>query len=168
MTFDIEFLFAENHMQAVREAIGECPAKLFNDALTAPVKRDLQEATDLVMTVSSGDIAVRVRRNKFIKLLDWSIRIENKGHKTEIHKLQEGFSRWYFIGWSLDDKSLLADWYLLDMDKIRKNKIMERAYPVHDNYDGTKGKYIPIKILSFNLCIVGQKKNKCQPRSEQL
>jgi hypothetical protein len=61
-------------------------------------------------------------------------------------------------GSSLDDRSILADWYLLDMDRIRRNNLMTRDYPVHDNYDGTAGKYIPVRVLSLNSCIVSEMK----------
>jgi len=163
MTFIENFTFAEKHMPAVRNALGNMPAKTFFDIQTAPTKRDMEEATDLILSVSSGDIAVRIRRNenyleslKPNRQLDWSVRVKNNGHKTEIDKLQEGFARWYFMGWSLDDKAELADWYLIDMDKIRKNNIMKRDYPTHSNYDGTVGKYIQIRVLRFNMCIVGE------------
>jgi hypothetical protein len=156
MTFTDEFSFAEKHMPEVKKALGNLPSKIFFDIDTATVKRDMEEATDLIMSVSSGDIAVRVRRNKFLCYMDWSVRVRNKGYKTEIHKLQEGYARWYFIGWSLDDKETLAKWYLLDLDKIRAKNILTRDYPIRDNYDGTAGKYIPIKILSFNMCVAGQ------------
>jgi hypothetical protein len=163
MTFNLEFTFAEAHMPAVKSALGELPSKIFFDIATANAQRDMEEATDLILSVSSGDIAVRVRRHKFICGVyadkpDWSIRIKNKGCKTEIDKLKEGFARWYFLGFSLDDRSILADWYLLDMDRIRRNNLMTRDYPVHDNYDGTVGKYIPVRVLSFNLCVVSEMK----------
>lgn len=150
------FNFAELHMQAVRDALGGLPAKIFFDIQTAPIKRDMEEATDLILSVSTGDIAVRVRRSEYIKYMDWSIRVQNNGRKTEIHKLLEGFARWYFMGWSLDNKGTLADWYLIDLDKVRKNNILRRDFPKRNNYDGTVGMYIPIKVLSFNMCIAGK------------
>lgn len=157
MTFVHRFTFSENHMQAVRDALGELPAKIFFDIQTAPAKRDMEEATDLILSISSGDIAVRIRKNKFLKFLDWSIRVRSNGHKTEIDKLKEGFARWYFIGWSSDDEHNLADWYLIDLDKVREHNILNHKYPIYDNYDGTAGMYIPIHTLLLNKCIVGKK-----------
>ena len=160
MTFTKGWAFAELHMPAVRDGLGNLPMKLFLDIETASAKRDMQEATDLVLSVQGGDIAVRVRRNKFWergKLFgyDLSIRAVNKGHKTEIHKLREGFGRWYFYGYSSDDAGRLIGWWLLDLDMIRQLKILDdESYPIYPNGDGTEGMYISLRDLKSKGCVI--------------
>ena len=164
MAFKSEFAFAELHMPAVRRAIGGLPMRLFMDIETAPAKIDMEQATDLIITLGSGDIAVRVRRravwdkqNKLGWGHDWSVRAICRGYKTEIHKLQEGFGRWYFMAYSFDDAGALAEWWLIDLDEVRKNDILtNERYPVYPNGDGTSGKYIKISDLKSKGCILAE------------
>lgn len=162
-TFAQGFAFAEKHMSAVRKELGSLPLKLFIDIDTAPAKRDMEEATDLILSVNGGDIAVRVRRNKFwLKGLrfgfDLSIRAECRGHKTEIDKLQEGFGKWYFYGYSSNDSGGLVEWWLLDLDTVRGTNILTGNYPVYPNGDGTAGKYIPLDKLDELDCVIAHKR----------
>jgi len=109
-----------------KKAFGELPIKLFFDVQTAPAQKDMKEATDLVLTISSGDIAVRIRRKKFTEKaeqfgFDWSIRCRSNGHKTEIHKLKEGFARLVIL-WVFQ-KMIRESWppgWIIDMDKVRQ------------------------------------------------
>jgi len=163
MTFSAGWAFAELHMDAVRNGLGRLPIKYFMDIETAPVRRDMEEATDLVLSISGGDIAVRIRRRKYWQpdkfAPDLSIRAINRGFKTEIHKLREGFGKWYFYGFSKDDQGELLIWWLLDIDKMRDCNIFEDGrYPTYPNGDGTEGMYIPIKELILNGCVIHEQK----------
>ena len=161
MSFSQEFGFAELHMPAVRRVLGELPAKIFFDINTAPIKRDMEEATDLVLSVSSGDIAVRIRRRKFYDRciekgysLDWSIRVQSNGYRTEIDKLREGFARFYFFAYSEDNKGGIVKWWLIDMDNVRDVDILGENWPVFPNGDGTSGMYIPLSRVDVLGCVV--------------
>lgn len=149
-------------MGAVRDALGNLPSRIFFDIETAPAKRDMEQATDLILSVSSGDIAVRVRGKHHYKKaiekfgFDWSIRAYCRGHKTEIHKLKEGFARWYFYAYSIDDCGKLAAWWVIDMDKVRSENVLARDWPAYPNGDGTSGLYIPIRVLEAMGCIVAK------------
>jgi hypothetical protein len=46
-------------MGAIRDAIGDIPAKCFFDIETASFEKDTTQATDLVLKLSGGDMAVR-------------------------------------------------------------------------------------------------------------
>jgi hypothetical protein len=158
--FSVGWAFAELHMPAVRKALGDLPSKIFFDIETAPAKKDMENATDLILSLSSGDIAVRVRKRHYWDLQnekgwkhDWSVRAESRGHKTEIHKLREGFGRWYFMGYSDDDNGKLIGWWLIDLDKVRSLDILEEDWPIYPNMDGTSGMYIPISELTRLDCI---------------
>ena len=159
-SFAAGWKFAELHMPAVRKVLGSLPADYFLDFATAPAKQDMQEATDLVIEVSGGTMAVRVRSNKFYRsargeFYDWSVRCVSHGRKTEIHKLREGFGDWYFYGYSLDDKGKLAAWWLLDMHRVREEGILDMDnWQVHPNRDGTSGMYIPLRVLEERGCVI--------------
>jgi hypothetical protein len=161
--------FAELHMPAVRSVLDNLPVKMFMNVNTAPTKKDMEQATDLVLSVNGIDIAVRVRRHKFFKDgnklfgLDWSIRSVNNGHLTEIQKLQSGFGRWYFYGYSKDDKGQLIRWYLIDLDIVRNENILTMNYPEYPNGDGTSGKYIPINKLYEIDCIIATDEEHWSP-----
>lgn len=161
MSFLSNFQFAELHMPEVRRMLGNLPARLFFNIDTAPLVQDTQQATDLVLSLTSGDIAVRVRKNwywlntqKRHYAPDWSIRAVCHGYKTEIEKLKEGFARWYFMSYSKDDLGQLAFWWLIDLDTVRREGILDQPWPIHPNNDGTAGMYIPVTGLYKSHCIL--------------
>lgn len=149
------------HMPAVKKVLCDLPAGTFLDILTAEPKRDMNEATDLVVELAGGTLAVRVRRKKHLGFakrfgFDFSVRCESRGNKTEIHKLRDGFGDWYFYGYSGDDKGSLAYWWLFDLDKIREDGILNKKWKIHSNGDGTSGMYIPISELGNCIMAVGE------------
>lgn len=163
--------FAELHMPAVRTALSELPAGIFLNFATADAKRDMEQATDLVLEVEGGTIAVRIRSNKYYlsyldgkphkpKALDWSVRWVSRGARTEIHKLREGFGDFYFYGYSEDDRGMLADWWLIDLHTVRERDILESGlWQVNPNYDGTEGGYFPIWRLEEANCVLWSSRN---------
>lgn len=144
--------FMLRHMPAIREALSLLPSGYFLNFSTATPKQDKEQATDLVLEIEGGTMAVRIRRKKYYEWglrrgLDWSIRVKSNGAKTEIDKLREGFGDWYFYGYSEDNKSGLAYWCLIDLHKTRQSGILENSWMPKDNNDGTAAIYIPIKGL---------------------
>jgi hypothetical protein len=154
------WISAEKHMPEIRRILGDLPCKIFFAIETAPAKKDMEQATDLILSVSSGDIAVRVRSHKHYQAavakfgFDWSVRAVSRGYKTEIHKLREGFGRWYFYAYSADDNGKIAAWWVIDLDKVRAENILMCEWPTYPNGDGTYGTYIPIHSLDEHGCIV--------------
>ncbi len=155
------FALSEKMMPFVRKAIAELPAGCFLDAETATAEKDIQESTDLVLRLTGGDVAVRVRRFKFGAAeplgFDWSIRFQTRyGHKTEIHKLREGFARWYFIGRANADETALFDYCLIDLDKCRAADIFkDELWMIYPNDDGSAGGYMALRELRrYNGCII--------------
>ena len=153
--------FAVNHMPAVRSALCTCPAGMFMDFQTATPKQDMEQATDLVMDISGGTLAVRVRSRKFWDsamkfggLPDWAVRCYCRGCRTEIHKLRDGFADWYFFGWSGDNMGSLVAWVVLDLNVIREQHILDQDWQSHKNGDGTAGMYIPLQVLKDRGCII--------------
>lgn len=151
MNFKTNWQFMLDHMPAVRNELCQLPASYFLDFATADPKRDMEEATDLVLEINGGTMAVRIRRKQFYRFFDWTIRykIGNNNIKTEIHKLREGFADWYFYGYSADDKSELAFWCLIDLYRVREEKILDKKRRIQPNVGG-RTSFIGVPIHELN------------------
>ena len=162
MNFKSNWNFAERHLPSIQQKLQQLPAGVFLDFQTAEMQKDYEEATDLILRVAGGTMAVRVRSRKHWELgakygFDWSVRYKIGRHKTEIHKLREGFADWYFYAYSADGRGELQAWWLIDLDAVRNKDILNSnkigdEWPINDNHDGTHGLYIPIKALDG--CII--------------
>lgn len=150
------FDFALAHMPAVKDALGRLPISLFMNVADAPAEKDLLQATDLVLTLNKVATGVRIRRSQYYHPdgSDLSIRYECRGYKTEIHKLREGFGDYYFIGFSLNNRDQLRDYWLLDLHSMRRANVFSEEtitasrWPISPNGDGTAGLYIPLRHLT--------------------
>ena len=160
------FALEEKMMPCIREAIGNIPAVVFFDIATAPIERDTKEATDLVIKLSGGDVAVRVRRFRYKYndreplAFDWSVRWRSRyGYKTEIDKLREGFARWYFYAVANANETGLYEFCLIDVDIVRKTGLLndKTKWQVSPNGDGSFGGYYPARQLYKLGCIVWPK-----------
>jgi hypothetical protein len=181
------FALSEKMMPYIRKSIAEIPAGCFFNIIDAPIERDLHEATDLVLKLSGGDIAVRVRNFKYKYFndnkpfaFDWSVRCQTRyGGRTEIHKLREGFARWYFMSIANYEETDLFDYGLIDLDKCRSIDLFcdEIWRPnINPNGDGTAGGYLSMRTVQEYGCILWSpnpkniyQKNKeipCQTYSE--
>jgi len=120
----------------------------------APMADDLKRATDLVVTVEGGDIAVRIRRPS-CSYRDLTIRAwRRSGAKTEIDKIRKGFARWYLYAWS-DGHYNLADWILVDLDNLRQSGLLNDERPIIYNPDRRTGfKAYTVKELAAQGCLV--------------
>lgn len=160
------FELSNKTLPLVVEAISEIPLKHFIDVNTAPIERDRNEATDLVLKLSGGDIAVRVRSYKYKHrgdsmplAFDWSVRFRAKyGGKTEINKLREGYARWYFFGMANEQETALDDYCVIDLDKAREiNLFDDSLWQINPNGDGTAGGYMSMRKVRDAGCIISSK-----------
>lgn len=109
---------------------------------------DKKRATDFTLRLRGGDIAVRLRR-PYYNFRDLTIRARrDNGVKTELAKIKEGYAFRYFYGWT-DDEKRIAEWMLVDLDKVREKGILEKDWPLKPNKDPRTGKldgthFIPI------------------------
>lgn len=169
MSFEKNWNFAEKHMLAIRKILKQMPAEYFMDFAAAPAQQDMEEATDLILFVEGGTMAVRVRRHKYwTKNNDdpeWSVRFRSRQNKkTEIDKLREGLADWYFFAYSQDDKSELAAWWLVDLSQVRDNGLLDdlESWQLaslgwrgpYSNSDGSAGAYFPFDKLEQLGCIL--------------
>lgn len=117
--------------------------------------KDTKEATDLVISVTGGDVAVRIRRGKYHKYRDWTIRsVRDSGAKTELNKLRDGFAKWYLYLWT--DSENIVDWILVDLERSRSSGLLFKDRRNISNGDGTYFVAIPVnEIKRFN-CLVSE------------
>jgi len=120
----------------------------------APMTDDLEKATDMVLTLEGGDVAVRIRRDN-CGYRDLTIRAWRKGNtRTEIHKIREGFARWYFYAWTKRDGSI-GDWIIVSLDKMRNLNLFNAKRAIRKNPDGRTGfVWYPAKELKRRGCLI--------------
>lgn len=124
--------------------------------------QDTRQATDMIITVGSGDVAVRIRRDGYKqKYRDWTIRsFRRTGNKTELMKLREGFCRWYLYCWT--ENNQIIDWILIDLDIVRRSGLLDKKRYQISNWDGTYFIAISVKELKDNNCLVSDRSTKFQ------
>lgn len=110
-------------------------------------EKDTQEATDMIIKIEGGDVALRVRdANKHFR--DFTIRSRSKnGGKTEIDKIKEGFGDWYLYGWG--NNGYVKEYILVDLGKVRDFNLLKGRKEI-PNYDGTR--FINIQIGELQMC----------------
>lgn len=119
----------------------------------APESDDRKHATDLVVTVKGGDVAVRVRRGN-CKYRDLTLRAMRDSHvPTELQKIKDGYARWYLYGWIKHDE--LDEWMLIDLDKLRSSGLLEQQRII-SNYDGTH--FIALSRVALRDCIIVERR----------
>lgn len=148
--------WADKHLDAIVAVLKQNAMHLLSVHI-APEKSDLKEATDLVITVDGGDVAVRIRRPRYNdRYKDLTIRAWRRGNiKTEIDKIRDGFARWYLYAWS-DGNNGLMDWMLIDIDALRESGLLDRKQIIK-NKDGRTG-FIAVSEgeLRLNNCLIAR------------
>jgi hypothetical protein len=114
-----------------------------------------KEATDFEVNLMGGSIAVRLRRPKYT-YRDLTIRAHrDNGVKTELAKIKEGHAFRYFYGW-INDQNIIAEWILVDLNKVRKTGLLEKERRLIPNYDGTHFIAISIDELQNAGCLIAR------------
>jgi len=135
--FKVDFAYQEQYLPQVI-AILKANATALIAIEVADPDSDMQRATDLNITISSGSVAVRIRRASQSHYRDLTIRAYKNGNKTELHKLREGYAKWYLYAWE-DTQGQLAEWMLVDIDKMREAELFSENRPIKMNKDGYTG-----------------------------
>lgn len=149
-TFVENWTFQLGYYAAV-ESILKANAQYFINVSVANPEQDMKQATDFVVVIDGGEIAVRIRRDN-CKWRDLTIRSTNNGHKTEIHKIREGWARYYLYCWTSGRKEI-GEWMLVDLNKVRELELLENRSEI-PNYDGTWFITIPYKELADKECVL--------------
>jgi len=136
MNFKDNWNYAERKMEQVKVILKSNAMHIVSIEVATP-EEDMKQSTDLKIKVTAGDIAVRVRR-PYRDFRDLTIRAYNKGSKTEVHKIREGFGDWYLYAWE-SEGGKLAEWILVDIDKMRESGLIYQDKEIRMNKDGYTG-----------------------------
>jgi hypothetical protein len=84
----------------------------------APPEQDMKQATDFIVHIKGGMVAVRIRRDVANNYRDLTIRSKRpSGVETELQKIKKGFADFYLYIWTSKDS--IIDWWLVDINKMR-------------------------------------------------
>lgn len=136
----------DRHMDQIKGIVGR---QLLS---VGTFEEDTKENTDLkVLVTGSKRIACRVRQYSQIRYRDeFTIRSWNKGHKTELQKVLEGWGDWMFYGFETEDKSKILCCRILDLEVFRKQFpfiVGNNGMKSQANGDGTK--FSPFRVDDF-------------------
>jgi len=142
-SFDKQFKWSLQFYPQIKGVIKHLAGKIIRIRDATP-KEDMTQSTDLVIEIDIGTVAARVRTKEytFSKFPDVTIRSYNKGYKTEINKIKEGWASWYIYAWSE-----FNNWIFYDIDKVRDSGLLNKDFKERSNYDGTKFISIPVRDL---------------------
>jgi len=150
----IDWDWADGHIGAIVDVLKQNAMHLLS-VHVASQKQDLKHATDLVISVVGGDVAVRIRRPQYRKCWrELTVRAWRKGDiPTELHKIRDGWADWYLYAWS-DGNGGLLDWMLVDLDAMRKSGLLDNP-KIQMNKDGRTGFcHFSVGTLKLNSCLV--------------
>lgn len=143
-------IFSEVTIPDATDIIGELnffPKYKFKDITKfrkSTYEEDIYKKTDriLIMKTDKGNFAFRGRRSHII-YRELTLR------DSELKGLFKGFCKWYFYYWTyfINNDLKIKEWILIDMDIIRKNKVMEKHSHMIENKDKTKFIHIELKYL---------------------
>ncbi len=108
---------------------------MWTDYRPGTEKEDMKQATDFVPESYTPAIAVRIRRTGYQTYKDMTIRTYKNGHKTEIHKLREGFGDYYLYCWT-DDRNNITEYWFIDLDNLRESGLLSPPYKEKENSGG--------------------------------
>lgn len=124
----------------------------FVNVRIASKDQDMKQATDFIVIIEGGEIAVRIRRAN-VRWRDLTIRSRIGHAKTEIHKIREGFGRYYLYCWT-DANNAICDWILVDLDLLRESGLLENRKEIPNKDGYTAFINIPAIELAANGCLI--------------
>lgn len=135
MTFDKDFKWQERYYQIVRRILKDNAMHIIKIDV-ADDDADMKQATDFVVSVRGGTVAVRIRRNIANYYKDLTIRSTRpSGHETELQKIKNGFGDYYLYLWT--ENQTVADWWLVDINGMRKARMFDVPRKEIWNRDGS-------------------------------
>lgn len=150
-TFTDNWNFQLSYYQQVERILKDNAMHFIKVSVATP-EQDMKRATDFVVTIEGGEIAVRIRRHP-CGFRDLTIRAVNGGYKTELAKIIEGWARYYLYCWE-DSRHILSEWMLVDLDKVRLQKLLENKDVTMNTDTRTGFISIPFIRLDRTGCVI--------------
>lgn len=98
-------------------------------------EQDTKQATDFVVSVKGGRVAVRIRSDVAKQYRDFTIRAQMRsGYETELQKIKKGFADFYLYIWTEQDS--IVDWILVDLKTMRESGLLDGERRLRWNKDG--------------------------------
>lgn len=88
-------------------------------------QQDVAEAIDYDITVSSGTMSCRIRRNPPYRDLTMTTS-RPSGCLSEAQKIARGSVRWYLYAWA--DEGRFVDWMFVDLAAVRRSGLIDEAF----------------------------------------
>jgi hypothetical protein len=153
--FEDDFRYQERFYAKVQEILAQ-NAVHFIRVKVATAAQDMRQATDFVVETDRGDIALRIRREEYSgRYRDWTIRSYKRGNRTELHKILDGWARFYLYCWEGRDGNLF-DWVLIDLDKVRECNLLTGRIETANKDGYTRFIAIPIREVEKAGCLVAR------------
>lgn len=126
--FDKDFNWQEKYYPLIKKVLLSNSMYIMRVDV-ADAYKDMKQATDFIVNIKGGTVAVRIRRKVGVQYKDITIRSKRpSGVETELSKIIKGFANYYLYLWTFEEE--IVDWWLIDMDKVRTSKILEK--PRHE------------------------------------
>jgi hypothetical protein len=130
-----DFKWQERFYPFVKRVLADNAMKMVKIDV-ADHEQDMKQATDFIVHIKGGTVAVRIRRDVASNYRDLTIRSKRpNGVETELQKIKKGFADFYLYIWT--SKESIIDWWLVDVNKMRVAGMFD--VPRHEiwNKDGS-------------------------------
>jgi hypothetical protein len=133
-TFAIDFDWQKKYYKDIARILRMNAPKIIKIAI-ADDETDMKEATDFVVTLKGGRVAVRIRKDVGGRYHDLTIRSRRRsGAKTELQKIKEGYADFYLYIWTGNEN--ITDWWLVDVECLRSSGLLDAPRREIWNKDG--------------------------------
>lgn len=153
--FANDFTWQEKFYPLVKSILVQNAMKII-DIKIADANADMKQATDFVVSVKGGTVAVRIRRNVANAYRDITIRSRRpNGVETELQKIRRGFADYYLYIWTNNNNVL--DWWLVDVNKMRSSGVFDLPRKEIWNKDGSSA-FIAIQRNELGSALIASAK----------
>ena len=133
-TFAGDFDWQKKYYPQIERILKMNASKIIKVAV-ADDETDMKKATDFVVTLKGGRVAVRIRKDVGDRFHDLTIRSKRRsGAETELQKIEKGYVDFYLYIWT--NKESVVDWWLVDINRLRTSGLLNTPRRETWNHDG--------------------------------
>lgn len=151
-SFERDKEWADSYLPQLSPIIRQCTGDIIDLRIATEIE-DRSQATDLVVSIPTGTLAIRIRKphiwaNAYRALTLRSSR--PSGRPQELDKIKKGWARWYLYTWAGYEHDFCA-WVFVDLDKLRTSGRLAQFSKddEHDNRDGSS-KWVDLPISDIH------------------
>ena len=152
--FSKNFGWQSSYYPQIKSILIENLGKIVNINI-ADQEQDMKRATDFVITMTGGNVAVRIRRDGYYKFHDFTLRSsKSSGYKTELQKIIEGYGDFYLYCWTVGDD--IKKWILVNLEKLRASGVLNNPRKEIANIDG-ESCFVAISLEEISDSIIAER-----------